>query len=82
MSKNLNHYRQLEFAWTLARLAAGGRLTTTEEVVWTEAIGNVWRTLTDDEKEAVEAEPPEGLTTELLDQEVELGQSAQERLVA
>lgn len=82
MNGNLHRYRHLEFAWTLARVNAGGRLTVAEEIVWTEAIGNIWRELTDGEREAIEAEPPASPTAELIDQELEIGESGQERTAA
>jgi hypothetical protein len=82
MSSQLNTYRQLEFAWTLARADAGGKLTTAEEVMWTEAIGNVWRQLTEEEREAVEADPTTTPGVELFDRDLQLGESGQERSAA
>ena len=82
MNSNVNRYRHLEFAWSLARVNAGGRLTVAEEIVWTEAIGNIWRELTEDEREAIETEPPARPTAELIDQDLEIGESGQERTAA
>lgn len=83
MSDALSRYREIEFAWALARVSAGGELSTTEEVVWTEAIGNVWRQLSEDEREAVEREPPPADETfNLVDRDQAMGMVGAERTAA
>ncbi len=62
---NLNQYRQLERAWRLVRL--DGQLTMAEEVLWTETIGNVWRTLTEEERDAVEEHSLRDLAEDMVE---------------